>query len=67
MTQTKRKVRTFTLEQLEAASEEMNGFCLECGFEQGGCEPDARKYTCEDCGAAAVYGAEELVLMGRAR
>ena len=38
------------------------GICIECGYEQEGCEPDARKYTCEDCGEAAVYGAEELMM-----
>lgn len=40
------------------------GFCLACGNEQTGCEPDARRYTCEGCGAAKVYGAEELAMMG---
>lgn len=40
------------------------GFCLACGVEAYGVEPDARKYTCEYCGAAKVYGAEELVMMG---
>jgi len=38
------------------------GFCLKCGFEQQGCEPDARGYECEDCGENAVYGAEECLL-----
>ena len=37
------------------------GFCLVCGDEQGGCEPDARKYKCEACGEKAVYGAEEIM------
>jgi hypothetical protein len=36
------------------------GFCIMCGNEQGGCEPDARRYKCESCGARQVYGAEEL-------
>lgn len=40
------------------------GFCLACGEPANGCEPDARKYTCETCGANAVYGAEEILLMG---
>jgi len=40
------------------------GFCIVCGFEQGGCEPDAREYVCESCGAKTVYGAEELLIMG---
>lgn len=38
------------------------GFCLACGHEQGGCEPDARNYECEACGEPQVYGAEELML-----
>jgi hypothetical protein len=40
------------------------GFCLACGEEAYGVEPDARRYTCESCGAAKVYGAEELCIMG---
>lgn len=39
------------------------GFCMACGAEADGVEPDARKYTCEECGAQAVYGAEQLLLM----
>lgn len=38
------------------------GFCLSCGNEQGGCEPDARNYRCESCGAAQVFGCEELLM-----
>lgn len=38
------------------------GFCLECGEEHDGIEPDARKYKCEKCGAMKVYGAEEISL-----
>jgi len=38
------------------------GFCKECGHSQDGCEPDARNYTCESCGACAVYGAEEMLI-----
>ena len=40
------------------------GFCIECDEEAYGVEPDARAYTCESCGAKAVYGAEELLIMG---
>lgn len=54
-----------TQEQVMAAAEQDDnlGLCLRCGNEQGGCEPDARRYECECCGEPAVYGAEELVLM----
>jgi hypothetical protein len=44
--------------------DEYIGFCTECGREQCGVEPDARKYRCESCGAMSVFGAEELLLMG---
>ena len=39
------------------------GFCLACGIEVDGVEPDARHYQCESRGERAVYGAEELLLM----
>lgn len=41
------------------------GFCLACGHEQEGCEPDAREYVCEECGEKKVYGAEECLFMGK--
>lgn len=52
------------VEQVMTAVEsgEYLGICIACGFEQEGVEPDARKYTCEECGKPAVYGAEELML-----
>jgi hypothetical protein len=37
------------------------GFCIKCGEETDGVEPDARKYRCEVCDANGVYGAEELL------
>jgi hypothetical protein len=38
------------------------GFCIKCGEDADGCEPDARGYECEMCGENGVYGAEELLL-----
>ena len=54
------------LRELRAAisADDNTGFCLACGNEAPGIEPDARRATCEDCGAAKVYGAEQLLLMG---
>ena len=43
------------------------GFCVSCGHEQEGCEPDAAKYECEECGERAVYGAEQLLIMGEGK
>lgn len=57
-----------TREQLIAAAEESTfgmgnpGFCVACGHEQEGCEPDARNYTCDACDEMAVFGAMELLL-----
>lgn len=49
---------------MEAVEEDDNlGFCLACGEEAYGVEPDARKYECESCGEAKVYGAQELLFM----
>jgi len=38
------------------------GFCVACGKDAGGCEPDAERCRCECCGKRAVYGAEQLLL-----
>jgi hypothetical protein len=59
---------SITRDRLMAAVEaemfgtENPGFCLICGEEAMDCEPDARNYTCESCGAEQVFGAEELLL-----
>ncbi len=39
------------------------GFCIVCGADAEGVEPDARKYPCESCGNDTVYGAEEILLL----
>lgn len=61
-------LRRFTLEQVEEAMRNETGFCLACGEETADmAEPDARALKCESCGALQVYGAEELVVMGRVK
>jgi hypothetical protein len=63
----KAKAVTVTIDTdriLEAVQADDNlGFCLACGEEAYGVEPDARRYPCEACGAKQVYGAEELMIM----
>lgn len=56
--------RTQLIEQAidYASTGEPVGICISCGAEQPA-EPDARRYTCEDCGEAKVYGADEILLM----
>ena len=57
---------TITEEQAEEAvcGDSGLGVCIECGNTEYGCEPDARKYLCEYCGAEAVYGIAEALLLG---
>lgn len=55
---------TFKLEDIQAAMNASEGFCIACGEVASGCEPDARNYKCEVCGERKVYGAEELLFMG---
>lgn len=58
---------TVTIERVQAAVEDYQttlenpGFCTACGADAEGVEPDARRYECEERGAHAVYGAEELL------
>jgi len=59
--------KRFTMARIERAMKDNAGFCLACGAEAEGVEPDARKYHCEGCGLNHVYGAEELALMGRVK
>lgn len=59
--------RMFSLELIQEAMENDGGFCLDCGEPADGCEPDARRYECDACGERQVYGAEELLLMGRVK
>lgn len=57
-------MQSLTFDQiLEAVEADDNiGFCIKCGAEHYGVEPDARKYECEECGKEAVYGAQEILL-----
>ena len=57
-----------SMDELLAAVEESQvgmsdiGFCLSCGGEVHGVEPDARRYPCSTCGHREVYGAVEILL-----
>ena len=39
------------------------GFCLACGAEAEGVEPDASKFPCGGCGERKVFGAEQLMFL----
>jgi anaerobic ribonucleoside-triphosphate reductase len=38
------------------------GFCVYCGAEVDGVEPDAERYECDSCERRGVYGAEQILL-----
>lgn len=61
---TTNKVKVTLDQVMEAVEADDNlGFCIACGAEASGVEPDARNYECESCGAEKVFGAEELLMM----
>ena len=43
-------------------ADDYRGYCLYCGEETYGVEPDARRYKCESCGRNGVFGAEEILI-----
>ena len=53
---------SITPERVAAAMElnELRGFCNACGKDAHNVERDARHYTCEHCGEAEVFGADEF-------
>lgn len=53
---------------LEAATDENEefGFCILCGTQVAGIEPDIRHSPCPDCGEHTVYGVDELIFMAYA-
>jgi len=61
--------KSITWERVEEAVEESMfgnsypGFCLLCGDDADGCEPDAEEYECLSCGAFQVMGAENVMIM----
>lgn len=61
--------KSITLARVEEAAKaqmfglENPGFCLACGADADGCEPDACGYHCEECERDCVYGAQEVLMM----
>jgi hypothetical protein len=66
--ETKKGTEYYRFEMAEsefvASDNDNEGICIFCGESAYGVEPDARKYTCESCDKAGVYGMQELLLMG---
>ena len=60
--------KTLTISRIMEAVERRStsldnpGFCLTCGAEADGVEPDAHGYECEACGEESVIGAEDLLM-----
>jgi len=59
------EMQNLTIEEIELAINQGLAWCVECEEFIDACiEPDARGYTCPECGQPALYGAEEALLMG---
>ncbi len=58
-----------TIKLTEAAYNHMRGdsggYCLACGAEAYGVEPDAENYICDECEEAQVFGIEILLVMDK--
>ena len=59
------RIFKLTEAQVRNLDDNMYGLCATCGEEANGCEPDAREYHCDVCETPTVYGAMELLIMGR--
>ena len=55
-----------SIDLLHQLDDDCEGFCINCGATGQSAEPDAERYTCDECGEAAVYGAGELIVRGLA-
>jgi len=55
--------RVLNAAESQAFGLENPGFCVACGADRDGCEPDARNYECDECGKRMVFGASELLFM----
>ena len=53
-----------TIEECMELDENGEGWCISCGTSGQGAEPDAEKYTCDECGKPSVYGAGQLAILG---
>ena len=64
MAKEERTVPKLDLDRIIAACESGDdvGFCIACGEEAHGVEPDMRRGECESCGEKKVFGAEELII-----
>ncbi len=55
--------KNLTIKQvMEACEDGTTGFCMACGAQTEGVEPDARCYECEECGSESVFGAEQIII-----
>ena len=44
------------------ADDECIGFCVDCGCDSEGCEPDLCRGKCPSCGQHQLYGIQQIML-----
>jgi hypothetical protein len=58
-------MKSFSFEEYSEHEDNYDGYCTKCGaIKYGGTEPDADGYECEECGAMAVVGISNALIMG---
>lgn len=56
--------RVLAMAEESMVGTEDDGICIACGEDAMGVEPDAEQVQCQLCGELAVYGGEQLLLLG---
>lgn len=58
------KSMKIALDQFQQHRDDYDGFCVACNAvtNDGGCEPDASYYQCEQCGQKTVFGIDEAII-----
>jgi hypothetical protein len=57
---------SITSEEYHQHRGDYDGLCTACmEWTDGGVEPDAEEYECENCGEPQVIGAEQALLLGK--
>jgi hypothetical protein len=58
------RLHEITADQYLAWEADNQGLCLHCGDWSGGTDPGVARARCDNCGAHALHGIEQALLLG---